>query len=113
MTIRPKRLQPNQIATLHAWEHFLARFYVGGILAILAAMLVLFFAGDSAFARRSALVMVAGLVIAATIIQWRVRCPNCGKRLSFQSKMRFPDFCPSCRAHFPRPEDMAQQAPSD
>ncbi|MDX2202123.1 MAG: hypothetical protein NW223_05195 [Hyphomicrobiaceae bacterium] len=103
MDARPQ-LSPAQVAELHAWEGFLGRFYVGGILAILAAMAVLLLAGDNVLLRRTALVGVVGLIVAATVIQRRVRCPNCKARLGFPSKMRFPDFCPSCRAHFPRPE---------
>jgi hypothetical protein len=103
MDNRPQ-LTNEQVAELHAWEKFLGKFYVAGILAILAAMLIVLLVGDSAFARRSALVLVLGLVVAATVIQRRVRCPGCRARLGFPSKMRFPDFCPSCRAHFPRPE---------
>ena len=103
MDARPQ-LTPEQVTELHAWEKYLGRFYVAGILSILGAMLILLFAGDNTFARRAALVLVVGLIIAATVIQRRVRCPACRARLGFPSKMRFPDFCPSCRAHFPRPE---------
>jgi hypothetical protein len=103
MDARPE-LTPAQVAELHAWEKYLSTFYVASILAILGAMLVVFFAGESAFARRSALVLVLVLIAAATLVQRRVRCPNCRARLGFPSKLRFPDFCPSCRAHFPRPE---------
>lgn len=107
----PPPLKPDQVAELHAWEHFLGKFYVGGILAILGALLLIFFFGDSLWMRRIALLVGVGLLIAGTVIQRRVRCPNCQRRLGFPSKMRFPDFCPSCRVHFPRPESVA--VPSD
>lgn len=100
---RPE-LTPPQIAELHGWERFLRRFYMGSITALLAAMLVVLYVSENAIARRSILVLALGLVVAATVIQRRVRCPNCHSRLGFPSKMRFPDFCPACRAHFPRPE---------
>lgn len=107
----PPPLKPEQVAELHAWEDFLGRFYVGGILAILAAMLIVYFGGEYTWLRRLALVMGVGLLVAGTIIQRRVRCPRCKGRLGFPSKMRFPDFCPKCRVHFPRPESEAQVAP--
>lgn len=107
----PPPLKPDQVAELHAWEHFLGKFYVGGILTILGAMLLVFFFGESPWMRRLALLAAVGLLVAGTVIQRRVRCPNCKRRLGFPSKMRFPDFCPSCRVHFPRPESVA--APTD
>ena len=107
----PPPLKPEQVAELHAWEHFLGRFYVCGILAILGAMLMVFFLGEQPWARRLALLMGVGLLVAGTVIQMRVRCPNCKGRLGFPSKMRFPDFCPKCRVHFPRPESETQTLP--
>jgi len=100
----PPPLKPEQVAELHAWESFLGRFYVAAILSILAAMLLVFFFGESVWMRRLALLVGVGLLVAGTVIQQRVRCPNCKRRLGFPSKMRFPDFCPKCRVHFPRPE---------
>lgn len=98
-------LTPEQTAKLHAWERFLRRFYMVGILAILAATLVVYNYRDVETIRRSALIFLAVLLVVAAVIQWRVRCPNCDKRLSFPSRMRFPDFCPSCRYQFPRPPE--------
>jgi hypothetical protein len=100
----PPQLNPEQVKELHAWESFLGRFYVAAILAILAAMLLVFFLGEQPWVRRVALLIGVGLLVVGAVIQRRVRCPSCKGRLGFPSKMRFPDFCPKCRVHFPRPE---------
>lgn len=100
----PPPLKPEQVAELHAMESYLARFYVSAILALLGAMLLVFFLGEAPWVRRVALLIGVVLLAVGTIIQRRVRCPACKSRLRFPSKMRFPDFCPKCRVHFPRPE---------
>lgn len=98
-------LTPQQADTLHEWERFLRRFYMIGILAIFAAMLVVYNYRDVESVRRGALVFLGVLLVVAAVIQRRVRCPSCSKRLSFPSRLRFPDFCPSCRIQFPRPPE--------
>lgn len=100
----PPPLTPEEAKRLHAWEHFLARFYAASIVGLLAATALVFVLPDVAWLRRALLVALVALVIVATVIQRRVACPRCHGRLGFPSRMRFPDFCPRCRAHFPRPE---------
>ena len=99
----PPPLSSDEVERLHAWEQFLARFYSAAIVGLIAATAIAFGLGESPWLRRTLLVGLAVLVTVATIIQRRVACPRCSGRLGFPSRMRFPDFCPHCRAHFPRP----------
>ena len=104
MRLTPQEpLEAEQIAYLHGWERFLVRFYVSAMLVLLAATALGIYV-QSEWARRSVLTLIIALFLAAALIQWRVRCPRCQRRLGFQSRLRFPDFCPHCRAPFPRPE---------
>lgn len=107
----PHSLKPEQVAELHRWEHFLVRFYMGSILTIMGAMVAVYFLGEQPWVRRLALLIGLVLMVIAAIIQMRVRCPNCKGRLGFPSKMRFPDFCPRCLVHFPRPESETRPLP--
>lgn len=100
----PPPLTPAQRAHLHDWERFLTRFYSAAIVGLIAATVLGLTFGDNVWLRRLLLVGLIALVVVSTIIQRRVRCPNCARRLGFPSRMRFPDFCPNCRVAFPRPE---------
>lgn len=99
----PPPLGPEQAARLHDWERFLVRFYVSAILLLIALTGLGLAFDQSQWLRRGLLVLILGLLVAAAAIQWRVRCPRCERRLGFQSRLRFPDFCPHCRVPFPRP----------
>lgn len=100
----PPPLTREEAARLHAWEGFLGRFYSASIIGLLAATALVFIFADVVWLRRGLMIALAALVVIATVIQRRVACPRCGARLGFPSRMRFPDFCPRCRAPFPRPE---------
>lgn len=100
----PPPLTPEEAGRLHAWERFLGRFYSAAIVGLIAATAIGLLFGEHAWLRRSLLVGLVALVVTATVIQRRVACPRCRRRLGFPSRMRFPDFCPACRVPFPRPE---------
>lgn len=100
----PPPLSPEQVSRLHDWERFLARFYSVAIVGLIVATALGLAFGQNDWLRRALLAGLVALVTVATIIQRRVRCPRCMRRLGFPSRMRFPDFCPSCRVSFPRPE---------
>src|SRR5262245_15530689 len=92
-----------ELERLWQWERQMLRFHAVAltILALCAAATYLY--SDIDWVRRSLLAMVAALVIAATVLQVREKCPRCGSRLRTKSVMRLPDKCGVCGIAFERP----------
>jgi hypothetical protein len=88
-------------------------FYFGAMLALAAGgTLVLSYAGE-AYIRRGVLLLALGLIITATILQMREKCPRCGVRLKFKSGLTLPPRCRRCGVLFPpAPERRIAKNPS-
>ena len=65
-----------------------------------AAMLMF---GDLAWVRRAALAVLVVLLVAATIVQFRERCPRCGLRLGSHGRLFLPEQCRGCGVAFAPP----------
>jgi len=59
--------------------------------------------GEHPLVRFLVLATVLGLVLLATIVQFREKCPRCGTRLGRQSRLILPDQCRTCGVEFARP----------
>jgi ribosomal protein S27AE len=58
--------------------------------------------GKLAWVRRAALVLLLALIAAATFVQFRERCPRCGRRGGWHRRLFLPAQCPGCGAEFVR-----------
>jgi hypothetical protein len=96
-------LTQPELQRLWRWERRMIRYYAMAmtVIAIAAALAVAY--GDIVWVRRSLLTLVLALVLAATFVQFRERCPRCGSRLGKQSRLLLPDKCKTCGVVFERP----------
>ncbi len=99
----PKPLTGEELERLWRFERRTVRFHVVAVPVLIAAAALVFFAGDAAWVRRSALGLVLVLVVAASILQFSERCPRCRARLRVKTLMRLPDRCSFCGVAFERP----------
>jgi len=86
----------------------MVRYYAAAMVLIAIGGWLLVRYGGEPFVRRLILLGVLGLVIAATLVQFRVRCPRCGTHLGRQTRLLLPPRCKTCRVAFPRPARSSQ-----
>jgi hypothetical protein len=107
MAARPPPLTGAELARLWHWERGMRRYYIAACAGLALAVLAIMYS-DSVYVRRSMLVLVLGLVVAAAVLQSREKCPRCGARLRFRSSLILPDLCRACGVLFPRPPPEAE-----
>jgi hypothetical protein len=98
---QPPPLTRPELERLWRWERVMIRYYAMAMTAIAIAAALAVTYGETPWARRSVLGLV--LVLAATVVQFRERCPRCGSRLGTQSRLLLPDKCRKCGVLFERP----------
>jgi hypothetical protein len=96
-------LKPDELERLWRFERRMVRFHAVAMPALLLAAVLVFLYGEVIWFRRSVLVLVFLLVIAATMLQLSEKCPRCGARLRVRSLMRLRDRCHYCGVAFERP----------
>ena len=99
----PKPLTGVELARIWRWERHMIVFYACAITLIATAMAAAVSFGDIAWLRRSLLGLVLVLVVAGSFVQFREKCPRCGRRLGSQSRLLLPERCRGCRVKFERP----------
>jgi hypothetical protein len=92
-----------ELARIWRWERHMIVFYACAITLIATAMAAAVSFGDIAWLRRSLLGLVLVLVVAGSFVQFREKCPRCGRRLGSQSRLLLPERCRGCRVKFERP----------
>jgi len=98
----PAPLTAGERNRLWRWQRQMLLFYgVAIALLTLAGALMLLF-GELAWVRRAALILLLVLIAAATFVQFRERCPRCGRRLGSQGRLFLPVQCPGCGVEFAR-----------
>jgi hypothetical protein len=99
----PVPLTPSELARIWRWQGRMFTFYgIAIALVALAGALMLMF-GDLAWVRRAAVALLLGLLVAATMVQFRERCPRCGLRLGSHGRLFLPEQCRGCGVVFERP----------
>jgi len=99
----PVPLSPSELARIWRWQGRMFTFYgIAIALVALAGALMLMF-GDLAWVRRAAVALLLGLLVAATMVQFRERCPRCGQRLGSHGRLFLPEQCRGCGVVFERP----------
>lgn len=99
----PKPLTDVELARIWRWERHMIAFYAGAITLIAIAMAAAVSFSDVAWLRRSLLGLVLALVVGGSFVQFREKCPRCGRRLGSQSRLLLPERCRGCRVKFERP----------
>ncbi len=100
---QPAPLTPPELERLWRWERHMIRYYAMAVTVIAAAAAAAVAYGETPWVRRSMLALILLLVLAATYVQFRERCPRCGKRIGSQSRLLLPDKCKGCGVRFERP----------
>lgn len=96
-------LNQDELQRLWRWERHMMRFHAVALTALALGAGAAYLYSDIAWVRRSILVLVVALVVAATLLQVRETCPRCRSRLRTKSLLRLPDKCGVCGIPFPRP----------
>jgi hypothetical protein len=99
----PRPLSRDELTRIWRWQRQMFIFYgIAMVLLAFTGVLILLF-GDLAWVRRAALAAVLSLIVAATFVQFRERCPRCGLRLGSQGRLFLPEQCRRCSVVFARP----------
>lgn len=98
----PEPLTRTELERLWRWESNMVRFHMFAIPLLALSGLAVYTYSDVAWVRRSVLVFVAVLTIAATVVQFSEKCPRCGSRLRVRL-FRLPARCHYCGVAFERP----------
>jgi hypothetical protein len=103
---------PHELALLWRWQWRLFVFY-GVAIAVLGVAVGLMLAfGDLAWVRRTALGVLSLLLVCATALQFRQRCPRCRTRLGAHGRLFLPEQCCGCGVAFhPSPVAGHSQTP--
>ena len=96
-------LTREELQRLWRWERHMLRFHAVAMTLLVLSAAAAYLYSDIAWVRRSLLVLVAALVVAATVLQVREKCPRCGARLRTKSLLRLPEKCGVCGTPFQRP----------
>lgn len=99
----PEPLSRDELQRLWRWEHQMTRFHAAAMVVLVLCAGAAFLWSDMAWVRRSLLGVVVLLVVAATMLQLRERCPRCRSRLRTKSLLRLPERCMMCGVAFERP----------
>jgi len=97
---KPAPLTATERGRLWQWQHRMLVFYgiAIALLALAGALMLLY--GELAWVRRAALALLLALIGAATLVQFRERCPRCGRRLGWHGRLYLPAQCPGCGVAF-------------
>lgn len=98
-------LTHEDMTPLWRWERQMGWFHIGAMGALVLAGVVVHNYGDLAWLRRFLLGAVLVLVVGATVLQFRARCPRCNARVRSKILRMLPDKCAACGVDFPgRPQ---------
>jgi hypothetical protein len=99
----PGPLTASERARIWRWQRRMFVFYgiAIALLGLAGAAMLMF--GDLAWVRRAALAVLVVLLVAATIVQFRERCPRCGLRLGSHGRLFLPEQCRGCGVAFAPP----------
>jgi hypothetical protein len=99
----PVPLTPSELARIWRWQGRMFAFYGIAIALLALAGVPMLTLGTLAWVRRAAVALLLGLLVAATMVQLRERCPRCGLRLGSHGRVFLPEQCRGCGVVFERP----------
>ena len=95
-----KPLAPAELARLRIWHRNMMLFYAAAMTVIIGAALLLPRIPQTTWAPRATLAVLAVLIVAGAIVQFRERCPRCLTRIGRQSRFVLPRQCRKCGVPF-------------
>lgn len=95
-------LTPGEMAPLWRSERQVSWLYVAAMLGFLLAGLAANRLGDYAWLSQPLLAGAVVLVLVASVLQIRMRCPRCHRRLRSKILRLLPDTCAACGVELPR-----------
>jgi hypothetical protein len=100
----PEPLTREELGRLWRWESHMVRFHMLAIPLLGLCILAAYHYTEVVWVRRSVLGVVVVMIVAATVLQLREKCPRCGSRLRVRL-FRLPARCHFCGVAFERPPE--------
>lgn len=90
-------LTPEQDSKLRRWEHWNRNYFM---FAFVALVIILVFSSQLGLSSGddwgSLGIILVALVAPIIVLQLRLACPACGKKIGWQAKLMAPDQCNHC-----------------
>lgn len=91
-------LSPEQDQRLRRWESWNRRYF---IFAFIALTITLVFSSELGWSSTDSWgplgIILVVLILPIIILQLRLKCPACDRKIGWQAKLMAPDQCPHCR----------------
>jgi hypothetical protein len=91
-------LTPEELARLRRWQLRMVVLFVLGMVGLFGLFAADMVFGLSEVVATWAFVSLVALSIVAGFVQFSERCPRCGYRIGFQSRLVVPEACKKCGA---------------
>ncbi len=92
-----KYLTPEQDARLRRWERWNRNYFIVAFVALTVLLVFSSQLGLSSADSWSPLgVLIALLILPIVILQLRLKCPACDRKIGWQAKLMAPDQCRNC-----------------
>lgn len=102
-----RELEEREFHALLRWQHWMVGLFVATWGYVLLAVSVDLVLSPPRPIVRLAVVPALVLVVAGVVLQFSARCPACGYRLGWQSRLLVPEHCRRCEAVLRRRESAA------
>lgn len=90
-------LTPEQDSKLRRWERWNRNYFLFAFVALVITLVFSSQLGLSSGDDWGALgFILVALVAPIIVLQWRLACPACGKKIGWQAKLMAPDQCNHC-----------------
>jgi hypothetical protein len=98
MQTRPgkSRLDADELAELQHWQRRMVSLFVITMSGLLLTVILDLLIGLSQATATIIFLVLVALVVLAGFVQFSQKCPACGYRLGFQSRLLVPDHCKCC-----------------
>src|SRR5918992_3724284 len=90
---KPDPLTRQELQRIWRWERQMIRYYAMAMTVVAVGVGAAYLYGEEPWARPLIIAVVLALVLLATLVQFREKCPRCGSRLGRQSRLILPDTC--------------------
>lgn len=97
---RPSKLRPQEYAALRGWQRRMVIYFS---LIMLGTAILLPIGLTVGFSRKVELILTiawTALLMSGVFLQFSIKCPRCGARIGFQSRLLLPRRCTRCGVGF-------------
>lgn len=92
----PSQLSDAQLAGLRAWERRMVFTFMVAMIGLAVAVGFNLVIGLAPGLDTTLLILLALIVLYSIRLQFSQKCPGCGARLGFQTRLLLPDHCGRC-----------------